>query len=506
MDTALDPAKCLTPRPALRPFHWAVLGILLYVDLVVTYLSLYLNPVIGWDENVYLTNAAHLRGYDRLSYAHLRPPLFPLLLAMSGDCYRVMLAGVHTGIVLTMFCLLRRMASPAVALFGAALMVLCGDLRFFGMLVMTETLSTLLLLVLILALVHRKTLIVGVLAALLSMNHWQMLVVFPAIASTYMLTGRAKCLPRFVAGVSITIAPFAFASIIAYGNPLYPILANFALNAFGHAEHGIPKVNDIDFYWRTLPGTHAPLVAAFVVSCGVLVVQWRRFRETGAYILCLSAILLATGQLVPMHIVTPKDGRFLVPLIPLVVLAAVVLAARGARRFPWVSRLAWPALAVGVIGAMPSRNMLWEISDRVNDPMAQVIELIPSIEKFPADTLVYTDVNDLAVMSHARRNAIAVIGTDNGHFNLLSRTRVAAIDVPDGALYLTWTLGAGEVLARADGNYRGPLYLVRREHLNSKAPTDDMAFREKRGKAFIGSADPPIKRAGESRTDLLRRG
>jgi len=125
-------------RAALQRGHWIAIGVLAVVEIgSALYLAL-MNPVQGYDENWYLINAYRFRGVDSLPYVANRPPMLPMLLALLGDHYRILSGLAHIAATGVIFAIFRRLVSPWTAIAGTAVFMVCGDIRLYNMLQLTE--------------------------------------------------------------------------------------------------------------------------------------------------------------------------------------------------------------------------------------------------------------------------------------------------------------------------------------------------------------------------------
>lgn len=464
MDTTHNPLKLSLAAGDMRRVHWALLAALAVVEIAVSVHFATLNPVTGWDEHIYLTSAWHLKGHAEIPYAHHRPPVFPILVALFGENYRLLPAIGHIGATAMVFLLLRRLASPAVAIAGVFWMVLAGDLRFFNLMVLTETLCAFFLLLVVLCHVSRRPLWEGAVAGLLAVFHWRTIVVLPVVLAVHAVMGDWKAVRRAIVGASLVIAPFALASTLLYGNPIYPILANARLNTVGHnIGRAVPLANDLWYYWRELPATHLALVAGVIAALVWLI---SNKRGTDGYGPCALVFGLVVAQLVPIHVIVSKDMRHLAPTIPLLLLLCVFMLRYYGRRRSAVQIAAWPALFLAVVAVMPDRNLRWEIADRNSSQVHQIIALRGALETVAPAEVIYTDVNYWVAMGHTGHAVVAVTGPDSSHWLLYGHPEATRSEIPDGALYMTRSPGDGDILASAPAASHGTLYLVRwRRHV-----------------------------------------
>ncbi len=388
--------------------------------------------------------------------------MFPMLIALAGEHCRLLPALAHIGAIAIFFLILNRLTSPAVAIGGALILMLSGDLRFFGMLLLTEAISVCLLLLLVLLYIKRKPIAVGVIAALLAVTHWQMIVIAPAVCLAYAAGRQWRACTTAAAGMTVTLLPFLVAAYGVYGNPIHPLISNFTTNTVGHGlSLPQPVANDLAYYWRELPTTHLPLVAGGVAAICWLIVRRRNRKDSARYDLLILLMAMIILQLIPMHAIIPKDTRLLVPVLPLLLLTTILLSQQLERRAHWTRWVTWPVLAVSVLAIMPDRHLMWEINDRINDPVVQLRGLEDAIASAASDESVYTDFNDLAVMGHTGLPTVAVTDGRTRHQNLYDRAQSTRADIPPGALYLTWEPASATVLASTQSDHNDALYLVR---------------------------------------------
>ncbi|MEE9294276.1 MAG: hypothetical protein V3W34_04825 [Phycisphaerae bacterium] len=447
---------------AIQPAHWLIIAVLAVIEVAVSFYLASVNPVAGWDEAAYRINALCLMGNTNLSYVHHRPPLFPILIVLAGGFYRFIPALAHIGATVLLFVVLRRLASPAVAVGGALLLMFSGDLRFLNMLVLTELVSVFLLLLLIHLFISDRPVFTGAIATLMAVLHWQMLTILPVVLAVYCVMRRWRLALLLLGGAALTAAPFLTASAMVYGNPLHPILANFSLNTEGFANAVRPLENDWWYYWGAWPAIRWPLLVGGLAALFWLATNWRQRRRIHRYDLVALLVGVILLQLLPLHLIRAKDTRLLVPIIPPLLLVSILMLRHYAQHAPWASYVAWPTMFLSLFSIMPGRNLLWEISDLKNDPVNQLVAIKGAVRRLHPDETVYTEVNDLAVMAHTGHPTVAVTGGPDHHFRLIDRPQCRRDAVPPGALYLTWDPAHADIIASAAGNRRrGTLYLVR---------------------------------------------
>jgi len=266
----------------------------------------------------------------------------------------------------------------------------------------------------------------------------------------YVMRRRWRLCGLFAAGLSLAAMPFLMASAAAYGNPLAPVLANFAVQSGG--------TNDWWFYVREFPQLSLPLIIGGLAAGGWMIANRRDWRNLPWYDLCVLLLGIIAARVMLLHLVGPKGVRFLVPLIPMLLLLTLLMLRHYGHGMP---RLQWAALAVLLISVLPDRQWGYYIHDLARNPVKQIADLKDTLATFALDQPVYTDLNDLAVMGKTRRPAVAVTGPGSWHHQLYNRPTCTREEIPEGALYLTWTPGPLEVIAAASPTRHGTLSLVR---------------------------------------------
>lgn len=457
---------------AWRPVHYCLVAALLVVEIPLSVAMASINPATTWDESAYLTAGRRIAGQTEMPYPHHRPPLLPFLIAMAGKHYRSIPAIAHIAAALLMLLILKELATPSVVVGGTALTILSGDLRFAGMHLLTEIISVSLLLLLILFFITNRPFRVGAVAFCLAVSHWQMCTVLPVVLVDYALCHRWRDCRRAAVGAALAAAPFLIASTMYYGHPLDPILLNLGMNTVEYrtvAGRIVP--NDMTFYMRVLhPGQWLLFAAA---AAGWIAVYRRDPDQSVTRRLCTLLLAVTCIQLILVHAVSVKGTRLLVPLIPLLLLSVLLLLDRCTPRRPARKHLAWPILAVAVIAVMPGRNLRWEMHDMLTDPVNQVLALRSAIDALDPHTILYTDINDIAVSAHTGRRTVPVTGPNTSHFHykIDERRPVTRNRIPPDAAYLTWNPAGARILATAPGNPLGALYLVRWAAARAHTPT-----------------------------------
>jgi len=434
----------------MRRSHWVLLGVLGVVEIVSAVYLASLNPVQGYDENWYLINAHRFGGITTLPYAFHRPPMFPLLLACFGDCYRLVPALAHIGSAAVLFILCKRLTGPTCAMAGLVVFMACGQLREYNVLLLTEMPSILLLLLVIYCFVAARSFLMGVVVTLLVMTHWSMAVVPPVVALVYAVRQRWADCVRFAAGTAVAVIPFLVAFTMAYGDPLSPVRVNLS------AQTGGP--NDWLFYLREGIVPAVPLILGGVAAVGWALSTRVRPARRMEYEVCLLLLGVIAARIVLIHMIIPKGARFLVPLVPMLLILTVLMIRFWALRAP---RLQWVAWAILLVAVLPGRQQLYYFHDLRNDRVHQIHELKNFIETPDPKEIIFTDLNDLAVMGHTGHPAVAVIADGSWHHALLSREACTRESIPIGALYLTWAPGQLDVLASSSTSRHGKLSLVR---------------------------------------------
>ncbi len=434
----------------MRRSHWIILVILAVVETTSALYLAWLNPVQGYDENWYLINSHHIRGVTTLTYAHHRPPMFPILLALFGDYSRLVSGIAHIGSVALTFIILRRLVTLRLAIAGVVVFMASYQLRTYNVLLLTEMTAIFLLLLATYCFLVQRPFLLGVVATLLVMTHWSMATVTFVVPAVYVMRRRWRLCGLFAGGLSLAAMPFLMASAAAYGNPLAPALANFAVQSGG--------TNDWWYYVREFPQLSLPLIIGGLAAGGWMIANRRDWRNLPWYDLCVLLLGIIAARVMLLHVVGPKGVRFLVPLIPMLLLLTLLMLRHYGHGMP---RLQWAALAILLISVLPDRQWVYYIYDLARNPVKQIADLKDRLATFAPDQAVYTDLNDLAVMGKTRRPAVAVTGPGSWHHQLYNRPACTRREIPEGALYLTWDPGSLEVIAAASPTRHGTLSLVR---------------------------------------------
>ena len=438
------------------------LATLIVAEVVASVYLACLNPVAGYDENWNLINSHRFAGSMALPYALHRPPLLSLMLAAMGSYYRLLPALAHIGSTILTFAILRRLVSPAMAIGGALVFAVSSDLRFYGTQLLTEIPSVFFLLLALYLFSLGRSVWVGVMATMLMMTHWSMATFAPGVLVVYAMHRRWRSVTRFFVGAGLTAVPFLIASALAYGNPLEPLLIYLGGTS--------ASANDLLFYVQILPVTWLPICVGSAFTLYWLATQRRGSARSDSFDLCLLILITLAGRLVLTHSITDKGMRYLVPLLPLgVVLSVFALEyyTRTLRSARWVL---WPVL---IISICPTRGFVWRMREFRTDSVSQLVELEPFMANLDKNEVIYTDVNDLAVMGHTGYLTVAVPTEASPHHPLYNRAFTSRRQIPTGSLYLTWDPGTSKVLASATPTRRGTLHLVRwdgRSPLASGAP------------------------------------
>jgi len=431
---------------------WGVVVVLALAEIVPALLLAWINPIRGYDENWYLINSFRFEGITTLPYAHHRPPLLPMLIALFGD-YAWLLPGLaHIGGATLTFLILRRLLSPGAAIAGVILFMANGSLRYYNMHLLTELPSILFLLLAIYLFVLKRPCLLGVSVILAAMTHWSNIPLVPIVLMLYVVQRRWHTLAYFVGGAALAASPFLIYFAVNHGGPLAPIFANFEFNT----SYGPP--NSRWYYlreWRQLP---VVLFGGGLVALGWLWAN-RRKGETHPHVaLCLLLLAILAARLATVHIIAVKSPRFLVLAIPILILLSMLMLRHCASRSVLVRSTAYVVLLVSVL---PGRELLWEIHALRDDPTHQIAYLSDHVVAHSPSEPVYTDIHDLAVIARTRHPAIAVDSEKSARLWLRLSEHVTRKEIPEDALYLTWDPEAGEPLATRETAHHGRLWLVR---------------------------------------------
>lgn len=442
--------------------HWLALPVnrlavvLGMLEIVCALYLAWLNPVQGYDENWYLINSYRMRGawtglpVIALPYAHHRPPMLPMLLALFGDYARLVPGVAHIGGTALLFMILRRLATPTLAIAGVVLFMACGQLRMYNVFLLTEMPSVFLLLLATYCFMVNRPFWVGIVVTLLVTTHWSMAIVPPVVLAVYAVRSRWRACGWMLAGALSAAAPFLTASSVLYGHPLAPVLANLAIQGNG--------TNDWWYYLREFPLAAVPLTVGGVLAFCWVVANRADRKDRTRHDVCLLLLGLIAMRVVLLHLVVPKGPRFLIPVIAMLLVLSVLMLHQYGLRALRLQRLAWIVLFVSVL---PGKQLLYYIHAMRNDPVRQVIAMKGDIATLDPNETIYTDLNDLAVMGHTGHLAVAVTGERSWHHALLGRDSCTRAGIPDGAAYLTWNPGPLEILASGRPTRGGTLSLVR---------------------------------------------
>ena len=440
----------LAGRPPMSRGHWIVLSSLAFAEVVSALYLASINPAQGYDETWYLLNALHIRGVPSLPYHCNRPPMLPLLLAAFGPYYKLVPALAHMGSTALIFLILRRLVSPSIAIAGLAVFMACGELRMYNVLILTEMPSILFLLLAIYAFVVRSPLLVGGALALAVLTNWSMATAPPVVFLLYAMRRQWRECATFTYGLVLAWIPFLIVFAVAYGNPLAPFLAHLRIQR--------QASNDWAYYLK-LPHW-LPIALIFVSGVAAWWVWVNRHNRKvrfscDLYVLLLGMVL---ARLVLLQAVTPKSVRYLVPLIPVLLLLSVSMIWHYGRRW---RRLQWVLCGVLLVTVLPGKRLYHQIYGWANHPAHAIAEFGDVLAALSPTEPIYTDVNDLAVMGQTVHPTVAVTGPGSSHRMLVDRPTAARAEIPDGALYLTWDPGGGVVLARNTVPRGETLWLVR---------------------------------------------
>lgn len=434
----------------IRRWHWLILAVLAVIEIASALYLAWLNPVQGYDENWYLINSHRIAGAAALPYAHHRPPMFPILLALFGDYSRLVPGIAHIGSAVLIFIILRRLATLRLAIAGVVVFMASYQLRTYNVLLLTEMTTIFLLLLATYCFLVHKPFLLGVVVTLLVMTHWSMATVVLVVPGVYIMRRRWRPCGVFIGGASLAAMPFLIASAAAYGNPLAPALANLAVQSGG--------TNDWWFYVREFPLLSLPLIIGGLAACGWVIANRKDWRNVPWYDLSVLLLGIIVARVMLLHVVDPKGVRFLVPLIPLLLFLTLLMIGYYGHARP---RLQWAALTILLISVLPDRHWAYYIHDLARNPVRQIADLKDALADLAPDQIVYTDLNDLAVMGRTGRPAVAVTGPGSWHHQLYNRPACTREEIPEGALYLTWNPGPLEVIAASSPARDRPLSLVR---------------------------------------------
>lgn len=446
--------KDLTNPTSTHHIPWVIILPLAAIECIVSFWLIQKTPIAGWDESVYRMNALHIAGATSVPFSHHRPPLFPLLQVIFGQNFRWIIALAHIACVGFSFLIVRHLANVKWAIFTAILFMLLSDLRYYNLFMLTELLSAALLLATVYSFITNRLLITGILAACLTLTHWQMIVILPAMLLSQILTANHRKLAKPITAYVVVMLPFVIASTRMYGHPFHPFIENLKLNLAGHSASGrFFADNDWTYYIQQLPtATTIALVLALLISIYTFCTN----KKDSASPFVTTTTCTLVFLLVPIHLAQTKDVRLVVPCVPLAALTLVLFMNKAAIRRP-VTRLATVVLLTGVtITNVHNTNLLWTMNDLEKNPSNAFVNLPIEDEA----ELIYTDLNDLAATAHYARQAIPVISADADHHRIYDRRSVQRMEIPNGAFYITWNPRNAAVLAKTTTPNEKPLYLV----------------------------------------------
>ncbi len=460
-DPGASPPADTTPRTAKRSLS-VLVGLLFVLEVVVSIALAWINPQQGYDENWYVINAYRFQGISWLPYAHHRPPLLPLLIAVSGEARWLLPAIAHVTGAVFLYLLLGRLTTRGWSAFGLAVYVLCGDLRLYNLFLLTELPTVALMLAALYAFVRRRPAVLGAICALLVFLHWSLATFPPVVFAWYVLQRRRSEVRGYLIGLGAASAPFLAGFTLIYGQPFGPLLDNFAVQQGG--------ANDLGYYLRTFPQFPLPVILG-AAALTVAVCRKRRFRLPADLDgLCFLTVGTAALRLILLHLIVPKEPRFLLPLLPMLLLLSILAVVFV---IPARSRAAWVAGVVLLLSVLPGRRLGYTIHDLRRSPTRAIAQLAPQLKKLDPLETVYTELNDLAVMGITARRTVAVTGPGTWHHPLLGRPSCSREQVPPGAVYLTFRRGDDLVLAETAPTRLGTLALVRRREAVSAAADRD---------------------------------
>lgn len=437
--------------PFLKQEHIYILTVLAIIEIITAFYLAWLNPVRGYDENWYLLNAYRYQGITTLPYAFNRPPILSMLIAVFGDFRWMISAFSHIGSTLVMFLILRRFVSPLMVIGGTLVFMICGELRMYNMLMLTEMPTILFMLLTFYYLIRQKAFLVGLFTTLSFMTHWSMATSIPVFIIFFIMNKHWRPCLYYIAGIVFSAVPFLFIASIYYGNPLVGALVHFSAQQNG--------VNDWMYYLRSFPQLPIGLLIGGMVSFFWVWKYWDTKKGHPIMILCVLMLGMIVARMTLLQTVSAKGARYLVPMIPLLTLLSIMMIDFFSQRGVFVKVCLWAAL---IITVMPGKSSYYQMFSLATDPTHLIDQFQDDLAKIDMSEPIYTDFNDIAVMGHTARKAYPVVTEFSWHHRAMNaRQPLRREDIPNGALYITWDPEGGEILATSEKTKKGRLCLVR---------------------------------------------
>ena len=437
--------------PLINKKQWIILVVLAVIELISAFYLASLNPVRGYDENWYLINAHRYQGVATLPYAFNRPPILSMLLAIFGDFRWMISALCHIGSTVVLFIILRRFVSPAVAIGGTILFMICGDIRLYNVLMLTEMPSIFFMLLSLYFFHRQRHFLTGLLTALSMLTHWSMATAVPVFALLFIMNKQWRGCLYFTSGVVFSAVPFLFIAAVVCGNPIVGALVHFVAQQNGE--------NDWWYYLREFPQIPVALKIGGIAALLWVWIYWKREKNHPVMIFCVLMLGMIFARMILLQFVAAKGSRYLIPLIPLLVLLSMTMFDFYRHRGRLISVCLWGAM---ILSVMPDKTCYYQMYNLAHDPTHLIDQFQDDLAAIDPAEPIYTDFHDLAVMGHTARRTFPVVTEFSWHHRAWDTRRPhRREDIPNGALYLTWDPEGGELLATSEKTKRGRLCLVR---------------------------------------------
>ena len=255
----------------------------------------------------------------------------------------------------------------------------------------------------------------------------------------------------YIAGIVFTAAPLLWIASIYYGNPLVGALVHFSAQQNG--------VNDWMYYLRNFPQMPIGLLIGGMVSVFWVMKYWDTKKSHPIMVFCVLMLGLIIARMTLLQTVSAKGSRYLVPMIPLLMLLSIMMIDYFGQRGQFVKVCIWAAL---IITVMPNKVSIYQMYSLATDPTHLIDQFQDDVAKIDSSEPIYTDFHDIAVMGHLARKTIPVITNYSWHHREWDlRQPKRREDIPNGALYMTWDPEGGEILATSEKTKKRRLCLVR---------------------------------------------
>lgn len=213
-----------------------LLLVVLIIFLSFQTLILIKQPLLGWDESVYVGMAKYVASSGNIGlWEDLRPLGLPLsissLWVFSSNNQTniifskiVMITFAFLTILMTYF-LAQKLFDKKTALAAATILTITPLFVFNSQLIHTEILSTLLGLIALYFFTDKKYYVVGIFAGLAFLTKFPQGILLIAFSTTLFFLKQKKDILKVVAGFFIFALPFFIFNFVVYGNILHTIIA-----------------------------------------------------------------------------------------------------------------------------------------------------------------------------------------------------------------------------------------------------------------------------------------